>query len=149
MRIVIQRAKEASVSIGGELYSSIDEGLLVFLGITHEDTEKDVIWLVNKLYGLRIFTDQEGQMNNSLENINGELLIISQFTLYGDTKKGRRPSFINAAKPEKAIPLYEFFIEKSKEKNLKVQTGVFGADMQVQLINDGPVTLVIDSPKSM
>ena len=147
MKCVIQRVSEASVTIDGSIKGEIKKGFLVLLGITHSDTEKDVKWMVDKITGLRVFEDQDGKMNLSLEEVDGELLIVSQFTLYGDAKKGRRPSFIEAARPEKATPLYENFIELANRKNIKVATGEFGADMKVTLINDGPVTLIIDSPE--
>lgn len=147
MKSVIQRVSEASVTIDGVVHGEIKKGFLVLLGITHSDTEKDVKWMVDKISGLRVFEDQDGKMNLSLEDVKGELLIVSQFTLYGDSKKGRRPSFIEAARPEKAIPLYERFVELAKSKNITVATGEFGADMKVSLLNDGPVTLIIDSPE--
>lgn len=147
MKSVIQRVSEASVTIDGVVHGEIKKGFLVLLGITHSDTEKDVKWMVDKISGLRVFEDEDGKMNLSLEDVKGELLIVSQFTLYGDAKKGRRPSFIEAARPEKAIPLYEKFIELAKSKNITVATGEFGADMKVSLLNDGPVTLIIDSPE--
>lgn len=148
MRAVIQRVSEAEVKIDDKSVGKIKKGFLVLLGITHLDTSKDVEWLSNKIKGLRIFEDEEGKMNLSLEDINGEVLIVSQFTLYGNCLKGKRPSFIDAARPEVAIPLYENFIKNMKSFNIrKVETGEFGADMKVSLINDGPVTLVIDTPK--
>ena len=147
MKSVIQRVSEASVTIDGVVHGEIKKGFLVLLGITHSDTDKDVKWMVDKISGLRIFEDEDGKMNLSLEDVKGELLIVSQFTLYGDAKKGRRPSFIEAARPEKAIPLYEKFIELAESKNITVATGEFGADMKVSLLNDGPVTLIIDSPE--
>ena len=146
MRILIQRASEASVTIDGEINGEINRGLVVLLGIESEDTQEDIEWLVRKINALRIFNDAEGKMNHSITDISGEFLVISQFTLHASTKKGNRPSYINAARPEIAIPLYEDFIRSlRKESNLKVETGVFGADMKVQLINDGPVTIWIDS----
>lgn len=146
MRLVIQRVKEANVTIDYKIKSSISIGLLVLLGITNEDTEVDIKWLVQKLINLRIFNDEAGKMNLSLKDINGELLIISQFTLYASTKKGNRPSYLEAAKPEIAIPLYELFISTLKASyNSEIKTGTFGADMKVSLINDGPVTIIIDS----
>lgn len=147
MKTVIQRVSSASVTIEGQVKGEIGAGFLVLLGITHEDTEKDVKWMVDKISGLRVFEDEEGKMNRSLEDVQGELLVVSQFTLYGDARKGRRPSFVNAARPETAIPLYEKFITMSREKGIKVETGEFGADMKVSLLNDGPVTLIIDSPE--
>jgi D-tyrosyl-tRNA(Tyr) deacylase len=146
MRILIQRASEASVKIDGEIHGEINRGLVVLLGIESEDTQDDIDWLVRKLIALRIFNDTDGKMNHSISDISGEFLVISQFTLHASTKKGNRPSYIKAARPEIAIPLYEDFVQTlRKESNLKVETGVFGADMKVQLINDGPVTIWIDS----
>lgn len=146
MRVLIQRASEASVKIEGKIHGEINRGLVVLLGIESEDTQDDINWLVRKLIGLRIFNDEDGKMNESIADIGGEFLVISQFTLHASTKKGNRPSYIKAARPEVAIPLYEEFIQiLRKESNLKVDTGVFGADMKVQLINDGPVTIWIDS----
>jgi len=146
MRILIQRTSEASVKIEGKIHGEINRGLVVLLGIEAEDTLDDINWLVRKLIGLRIFSDGEGKMNDSIVDVNGEFLVISQFTLHASTKKGNRPSYIKAARPEVAIPLYEEFIQiLRKESNLKVATGEFGADMKVQLINDGPVTIWIDS----
>ncbi|WP_319200190.1 D-aminoacyl-tRNA deacylase [uncultured Ilyobacter sp.] len=147
MRVVAQRVSKAQVSVEGNVVGKIDKGLLIFLGITHRDNEKDAKWLVNKISGLRIFSDEDGKMNKSIEDIEGEILLISQFTLYGDARKGRRPSFIDAAKPDIAVPLYNKFIELIREKNLKVSTGEFGADMKVELLNDGPVTMIIESPE--
>jgi D-tyrosyl-tRNA(Tyr) deacylase len=146
MRLVVQRVSEASVTIEGKLHASIRQGLLVLAGLEATDTQEDVDWLVQKMTGLRIFQDDEGKMNHSLQDIDGELLIISQFTLHASTKKGNRPSFIRAARPEHAIPLYESFIANCKAAGISsVKTGIFGADMQVALINDGPVTITIDS----
>jgi len=146
MRLVIQRVSKASVAIDSVIEGQIDQGLVVLVGIEAADTIEDVHWLTQKLVLMRIFTDDEGKMNRSLLDINGGLLIISQFTLHASTKKGNRPSFIQAARPEQAIPLYEAFIASCKAACVKlVQTGVFGADMQVSLVNDGPVTIVIDS----
>ena len=146
MRIVIQRASEASVQIEGSIYSKIKRGLVVLIGIESEDTKEDADWLIQKICGLRIFSDDEGKMNLSVQDVNGEFLVISQFTLQASTKKGNRPSYIKAARPEVAIPLYEYFIEELMVKSeSKVATGVFGADMKVSLVNDGPVTICIDS----
>lgn len=146
MKIVIQRVSEAAVSINGQTYSSIQQGLVVLVGIELEDESEDADWLVSKLVQLRIFSDNEGKMNESILDNAGELLIISQFTLHAATKKGNRPSFIAAARPEKAIPLYEYFIaQATKLLPGKVKTGIFGADMKVSLVNDGPVTIIIDS----
>jgi len=146
MRIILQRVSEASVKIDGSIKGSIDFGLLVLLGIEAADSEQDADWLISKISGLRIFSDKEGKMNLSIQDINGAFLVISQFTLFASTKKGNRPSYIQAARPEQAIPLYEYFVSKLKaETNLIVETGAFGADMKVSLINDGPVTISIDS----
>jgi len=147
MRVVVQRVTKAQVSVEGNVIGKIKEGLLILLGITHGDNEKDAKWLVNKISGLRIFSDENGKMNKSIEDIEGEILLISQFTLYGDARKGRRPSFIEAAKPDIAVPLYNKFIDLVKEKNIKISVGEFGADMKVELLNDGPVTMIIDSPE--
>lgn len=146
MLAVIQRVSEASVSINQKIKSSIDQGLLVLLGIADNDSEEDIDWLSKKIINLRIFSDEEGKMNLSLKEIGGDLLLISQFTLHASTKKGNRPSFINAARPEVAIPLYETFITATeKEIGKSIGTGEFGADMKVSLVNDGPVTIIIDS----
>ena len=148
MRLVIQRVSEASVTIEGKVHGSIGTGLLVLLGIGHDDSNEDVSWLVQKLVNMRIFPDDEGKMNRSLPEVNGGLLIVSQFTLHASTKKGNRPSFTDAARPEQAISLYERFIAECKAAGVRnVQTGSFGADMKVALINDGPVTIAIDSKK--
>ena len=146
MRVTIQRVSEASVTIDGKIKSSIGKGLLVLAGFEEADTQEDLEWVSNKLVNLRIFSDENGQMNLSVKEVNGDIIIVSQFTLHAMTKKGNRPSFIKAAKPEVAIPLYESFV-KQVESNLgkKVGTGEFGADMKVALINDGPVTINIDS----
>jgi len=146
MRAIIQRVQQASVEIEGELKGSINQGFLVFLGIESEDNKEDIDWLSRKIINMRIFADNENAMNLSLSDIDGELLIISQFTLHASTKKGNRPSFIKAAKPEFAEPMYQRFIKKIEERLGKtVATGEFGADMQVKLHNDGPVTIIIDS----
>jgi D-tyrosyl-tRNA(Tyr) deacylase len=146
MKVVIQRVLKASVSIENKIVSSINNGLLIFLGIENADTKEDVKWLTKKIANLRIFNDENGVMNNSLLSGNGDALVVSQFTLQASTKKGNRPSYIKAAKPEIAIPLYEEFIQYfEKELDKKVATGKFGADMQVALINNGPVTILIDS----
>ena len=146
MRVVVQRVLEASVVVSGTAVASISKGLVLLLGITHTDTEEDIDWLVKKISQLRIFEDASGQMNASLQEVQGELILVSQFTLFAATKKGNRPSYIKAAKPEVAEPLYEAFGE-AMEKTLgkKIGRGVFGADMKVSLINDGPVTILIDS----
>ena len=146
MIAVIQRVKKASVSVDNEIVGNINQGLLILLGVAHEDSQLDADWLVNKIVQMRIFADEDGKMNKSMLDLNADLLIVSQFTLHASTQKGNRPSFIKAAKPEIAIPLYEYFIQKSEELlGKKVQTGKFGADMEVSLVNDGPVTILIDT----
>jgi len=145
MRIVLQRVSEASVSISGQTVGQIGKGLLVLLGIESDDTQEDADWLLQKMIQMRIFNDSEGKMNLSLQDVQGALLIVSQFTLHASTKKGNRPSFIRAARPEQAIPLYEYFIAEARKQNQLVETGQFGADMQVNLLNDGPVTILLDS----
>lgn len=146
MRLVIQRVSQASVTVENQIIGEIGPGLLVLLGIEHEDSEEDIDWLVPKMIQMRIFSDQEGKMNCSLQDIRGELLIISQFTLHASTKKGNRPGFTAAAKPDQAIPLYKTFLRKAEIIFGKpVQSGSFGADMKVSLLNDGPVTIIIDS----
>ena len=146
MKIVVQRVKNASVSVDNNIVGKINQGFLVLLGIKNSDTKKDVDYLVNKLVNLRIFNDENDKMNLSLKSVNGELLIISQFTLYGDLKKsGNRPSFSDAAKPDIAIPLYEYFIFECKKQIPVVETGIFGSDMKVSLLNDGPVTIIVES----
>ena len=145
MRALIQRVKRASVTIDSQITGKINEGLLIFLGVGEDDTEKQVQYLVEKCTGLRIFTDEQDKMNLSVKDINGEILVVSQFTLFGDCKKGKRPSFVRAARPETAIPLYESFIAHCKNTGLNVQTGQFGADMQIELLNDGPVTIWLDT----
>ena len=147
MKVVIQRVTEASVEIEEAIYSSIKNGLLVLLGISVADEKEDVDWLCKKIIGLRIFSDENELMNLSVKDINGQILLVSQFTLYGDAYKGNRPSFIQAARPEKAIPLYEYFIQQLCKNDINVYTGKFGADMKVSLTNDGPVTIIIDSKK--
>jgi D-tyrosyl-tRNA(Tyr) deacylase len=146
MRLLIQRVTEASVTIDNIVKSAIEKGLLVLVGIENEDTKTDIEWLTRKLLNLRIFNDENGVMNKSVQDIEGDLLIISQFTLHASTKKGNRPSYIKAAKPDLAIPLYEQFVQHvEKELGKTVSTGEFGADMKVRLLNDGPVTIWIDS----
>ncbi len=146
MKLVIQRVQEATVTIENKIVGSISKGLLVLIGIETKDSEVDVDWCLSKLVNMRIFSDDEGKMNLSLLEVNGKLLVVSQFTLHASTKKGNRPSFITAARPEQAIPLYESFIQKVNVLlSNSVQTGEFGADMKVGLINDGPVTIIIDS----
>ena len=145
MRSVIQRVNSASVTVDGEVIGKIGKGLLVLLGVCDADTEADMKWLCDKIAGLRIFTDENDKMNLSLEDVSGEILVVSQFTLYGDCKKGRRPNFTGAGKPDFAEKMYEEFVKYLKTKIEVVETGSFGADMQVLLENDGPVTLIIDS----
>ncbi|MGE0568055.1 MAG: D-aminoacyl-tRNA deacylase [Bacteroidia bacterium] len=146
MRAIVQRVLKSSVSIGDSEYSSINRGLLVLIGICEEDESEDTEWLVQKITNMRIFSDEQGKMNLSLIQISGEILIVSQFTLHASTKKGNRPSFIASAKPEKAIPLYNAFIEKCQSiTGIGVKTGQFGTDMKISLINDGPVTIILDS----
>ena len=145
MRAVLTRVKHASVTIDGKVHGQIGEGFLILLGVTHEDTEAQAVKLADKLTGLRIFEDENDKMNRSLEDVKGQLLIVSQFTLYGNCKKGRRPEFLAAARPEVAIPLYEKFVELCRAKGFHTETGEFGAYMQVESLNDGPVTLVVDT----
>ncbi len=146
MRIVVQRVSEASVRIDEKIVGSISQGLMVLVGVETTDVQSDADYLVQKLLNLRIFSDEEGKMNLSIQDVGGELLIVSQFTLHASTKKGNRPSYIRAARPEQAIPLYTYFIEQAqKELKSKIQTGEFGADMKVSLVNDGPVTIILDS----
>ena len=146
MKVVIQRVSQASVIINRVVHNQINQGFVVLLGIGQTDDEQDIHYLVQKILGLRIFSDHEGKMNYSLDDVKGEILLISQFTLFASTKKGNRPSYIDAAPPGMAIPLYEKFIESIEESlGLRLKTGIFGADMKVSLINDGPVTIQIDS----
>ena len=146
MKAVIQRVSRASVSITGTKVAAIDNGVLVFLGIVDDDTQDDIMWLSNKISNLRIFEDENSIMNKSLLECNGDAIIVSQFTLHANTKKGNRPSYIKAAKPDIAIPLYEAFVKQMETDLGKVvQTGAFGADMKVELLNDGPVTIIIDT----
>lgn len=145
MRTVVQRVSSASVTVDGNVIGKINKGFLVLLGIKSTDTKLDVDYMVKKVINLRIFRDENDKMNLSLKNVNGELLIVSQFTLYGDASGGNRPSFIEAAKPDIAIPLYEYFISECKKQISVVQTGEFGADMKVELLNDGPVTIIMES----
>ena len=147
MRVVIQRVKNASVEIDNKVNGKINTGFLVLLGIASTDTKQDVDYLVKKVVNLRVFSDENDKMNLALKDINGELLVISQFTLYGNCREGNRPSFIEAAKPDVAIPLYEYFVEECRKQISVVETGVFGADMKVSLLNDGPVTIIIESKK--
>jgi D-aminoacyl-tRNA deacylase len=148
VRIVLQRVKSARVEVAGETVGSIGSGLLIFVGVTHADTEDDVHYLADKVTQLRIFADEAGRMNRSLVETRGSLLVVSQFTLYGDCRKGRRPSFDHAARPEQARILYERFIQCVKLSNIAVETGVFQAEMEIHLINDGPVTFILDSRRA-
>jgi D-tyrosyl-tRNA(Tyr) deacylase len=144
MRVVLQRVSRASVSIDGRTAGAIGRGFCLLVGLTHADAEATVDWMAEKVAGLRLFPDADGKMNLGLDEVGGEVLVISQFTLYGDTAKGRRPSFIDAARPETAIPLYERFVGALRARGLEVATGEFGADMQVEIQNDGPVTLILE-----
>ena len=145
MRVVVQRVKHASVTINGTVNGKINNGFLVLLGVQSTDSEQDVDYLVKKVTNLRIFSDENDKMNLSLKDVNGELLIVSQFTSYANCKEGNRPSFVEAAKPDIAIPLYEYFVSECKKIIPVVETGIFGADMKVDLLNDGPVTIIMDS----
>ena len=145
MKFVIQRVKNASVEVDNKTVGSINKGFLVLIGITHTDTKQIADVLINKLIKLRVFEDENEKMNLALSDVGGELLLISQFTLYADCKKGNRPAFIDAAKPDYANELYEYIIEECKKQEINVQTGMFGADMKVDLLNDGPVTIILDS----
>lgn len=146
MRLVIQRVKKASVTINEKVKSEINFGMLAFVSVEDRDTEEDIDWLTNKIANLRIFDDEDGVMNKSIKEVDGEMLIVSQFTLHASTKKGNRPSYIKASKPDFAIPMYEQFCNKIETAlGKKIGTGEFGADMQIELINDGPVTIIIDS----
>ncbi len=146
MRVVVQRVSSASVTIGGQVKSAIDKGLLILLGIEDADTNDDIDWLVKKICQLRIFDDENGVMNKSIEDVGGDAIVVSQFTLHASAKKGNRPSYIRASKPEFAVPMYEKFLQVMEDKLEKeIGSGEFGADMKVQLLNDGPVTIIIDS----
>lgn len=146
MRIVIQRVSEASVTVEGSVTGAIQKGLLVLVGIEDADTDEDIVWLSNKIVNLRIFDDAEGVMNLGIKDVDGEILLVSQFTLHANTKKGNRPSYIKASKPDIAIPMYEKMIRQLEaDLGKKIRTGIFGADMKVRLLNDGPVTILIDS----
>lgn len=144
MRVILQRVSSASVTIDGTLRGRIGRGFCVLVGFTHADTVVEAAWMAEKVAGLRLFSDADGKMNLGLAEVQGSLLVVSQFTLYGDAEKGRRPSFIAAARPEVAIPLYEQFVAQLRARGLGVETGEFGADMQVELVNDGPVTLMLE-----
>ena len=145
MKSVIQRVSQASVKVNGEIAGEIEDGLLLLIGIDEEDEEQDADWLIQKILNLRIFGDEDGKLNLSVKDTAGEILCISQFTLIAEYRKGNRPSFIKAARPEKAIPLFEYFKSEIAKSALKIESGIFGADMKVSLINDGPVTIVMDS----
>ena len=145
MKLVIQRVENAKVDVNNKTVGKIKQGLLVLIGVGPEDNENNVDLLLKKLVNLRIFTDNEGKMNLSVKDIKGELLLVSQFTLYADCKKGHRPSFVNAASPDKANSLYEYFINEAKKTGLKVEKGIFGAHMKVSLLNDGPVTIILEN----
>ena len=145
MRAVIQRVSQASVSVDYDLVGRIDQGLLVLLGVEQNDSSADLAYMVKKTIGMRIFEDQEGKMNLSIQQVVGQILVVSQFTLLGDLRKGNRPSFVDAAPPEQANKMYERFVSSIRDESIEAQTGVFGAKMQVQLVNDGPVTILLDS----
>lgn len=145
MKVVIQRVLKANVKVDEKICGKINQGFLVLIGITHNDNEKIAEGMINKLLKLRVFSDENGKMNKSIKDIDGELLLVSQFTLYANCKRGNRPDFLNAAKPDFANELYEFIIDKCKNEIQNVQTGIFGADMKVELVNDGPVTIILDS----
>jgi D-tyrosyl-tRNA(Tyr) deacylase len=146
MRAVIQRVSEASVTVDGQIAGQIQKGFLVLLGVSTTDTQEDVVWTAGKIAGLRVFEDADGKMNLALSDVGGSVLLVSQFTLYGDCRKGRRPSFVEAARPEQANALYQSVAAELKGLGLQVETGVFQADMKVRLLNDGPVTLILESP---
>ncbi|MEH6956356.1 D-aminoacyl-tRNA deacylase [Neobacillus drentensis] len=145
MRVVVQRSKAASVTVGGEVTGQISKGFVLLVGVTHADKEEDAVYLADKIANLRIFEDENEKMNLSLFDVGGEILSVSQFTLYGDCRKGRRPNFMDAARPDQAVQLYDFFNSLLREKGIRVETGIFGAMMDVELINDGPVTLIVES----
>ncbi|MBA4072241.1 MAG: D-tyrosyl-tRNA(Tyr) deacylase [Gemmatimonas sp.] len=144
MRVLLQRVSRAEVRVGDRVTGAIGRGFVLLVGFTHTDTEAAVAWMADKVSGLRLFTDAEGKMNLGLDDVGGAVLVVSQFTLYGDASKGRRPSFVDAARPELAIPLYERFVTLLRERGLRVETGEFGAMMDVELVNDGPVTLSLE-----
>ena len=144
MRVVAQRVSRASVRVGGAVVGEIDSGLMLLVGFTHDDTGREVGWMAEKVLGLRIFPDDDGKMNRSVVDVGGSVLVVSQFTLYGDARKGRRPSFVDAAQPEIAIPLYQEFLLALANSGVPVAAGEFGADMKVELVNDGPVTLLLE-----
>ena len=145
MKVVLQRTKQASVTVNQEVTGSISHGYMLLVGITHEDTMKDVDYCARKIAEIRLFEDEEGKMNRSIHEVDGQILSVSQFTLYADTKKGRRPSFVNAARPDIAKPLWDAFNDALRANGLHVETGIFGANMDVALVNDGPVTIIIES----
>jgi D-tyrosyl-tRNA(Tyr) deacylase len=145
MKVVLQRVSESNVKVDNEIVGKIKKGLMLLIGVDEGDEKSDADWLVKKVIDVRVFSDEDGKMNHSVKDISGEILCISQFTLISDYKKGNRPSYIKAAKPDKAVPLFEYFKEELKKSGLKIESGIFGADMKVSLINDGPVTLVFDS----
>ncbi len=145
MKVVLQRVSHANVNVDGNITGQIEQGYLALVGITESDTKEIVEKIANKVIGLRVFSDEEGKMNLSIEDVEGSILSVSQFTLYADCKKGRRPSFIQAAKGEQATSLYDYFNEYIRNKGMKVETGIFGANMKVELLNDGPVTIILDS----
>jgi D-tyrosyl-tRNA(Tyr) deacylase len=145
MRVVVQRVGRASVTISGKTVGAIDRGLVVLVGFARGDDPSRISWLADKVVGLRIFPDDAGKMNRSLEDVGGGVLVVSQFTLYGDVARGRRPSFVHAAEPDEAVPLYEAFVEALRKRNVPVATGEFGAMMDVELVNEGPVTILIDA----
>lgn len=144
MRFLVQRVKKAQVDIDGQTVGKIEKGFLVLIGITHTDTKETADYLIKKLINLRVFEDKNGKMNLGLKDVEGSLLLVSQFTLYADCSSGNRPSFTNAAKPEQAEELYEYFCEQCEQNNIKVEKGIFGADMKVSLLNDGPVTIIME-----
>ncbi|MBD7983064.1 D-tyrosyl-tRNA(Tyr) deacylase [Sporosarcina sp. Sa2YVA2] len=145
MKVILQRSGRASVEVAGEVTGSIEKGYVLLVGVTHEDTEKDADYIAKKVAGLRLWEDEDGKMNKSIDEVGGAILSVSQFTLYGDVRKGRRPSFIDAARPEQAGPLWDYFNDSLRNEGLHVETGIFGAMMDVQLTNDGPVTIIIES----
>ena len=145
MRVVLQRAKSGSVTVDGQIVGAIEQGYVLLVGVTHDDTEADIAYCAKKIAELRIWEDADGKMNNSIQDVGGAILSVSQFTLYASTKKGRRPSFTDAAHPDVAKPLWEQFNEALRQQGLRVETGIFGAMMDVALVNDGPVTIIIDS----
>jgi len=149
MRVVLQRVSRGAVTVGGDVVGAIHSGLLLLVGFASTDGESEIAWMAEKVVGLRVFRDDSGLMNRSIAESGGAVLVVSQFTLYGDARKGRRPSFIDAARPEIAIPLYDRFIEALRATGIRVATGVFGADMQVELVNDGPVTLILEKSKGV